>query len=66
MWGLKIYQNRPAISKAAASILYETQHSITYGFDQAIINNYLTPLTVNDLVHFSFIIHSTYFIKIMK
>jgi len=55
MWGLKIYQKRPAIVKAASPIFYETQHSMTYGFDQAIINNNLTPLTVNDLVHFSFI-----------
>lgn len=50
MWGLKIYQKRQAIVKAASSIFYETQHLMIYGFDQSIINNYLKPLTVNDSV----------------
>ena len=52
MWGLKIYQNRLAITKAASPIFYNTEHSIIKGFDQLMIDNYLRPLTVNDSVIF--------------
>ena len=48
MWGLKIYQNRLAITKAASPIFYNTEHSIIKGFDQLMIDNYLRPLTVKD------------------
>ena len=52
MWGLKIYQNRQAITKAASTIFNNTEHSIIKGFDQRMMNNYLRPLTVNDSVIF--------------
>ena len=53
-WGVKTHQNREAISKAAKSIFYEAKHELAYGFDQTMLNKYLTPIANNDVVNKSF------------
>ena len=49
-WGVKIFQNRQAIFKAATTMFYAIKHKIEYGFDQTLINNHLWPLAINDHV----------------
>ena len=50
MWGSKVYKNRQAISHATSTIFYEIEHEIQKGFDQTILNKYILPVVIDDLV----------------
>ena len=50
MWGAKIYQNRQAILSASSKLFYETEHTMQYGYDQAMLNACIWPLAINDSV----------------
>ena len=50
MWGAKIYQNRQVILIASSKLFYETEHTMQYGYDQAMLNACIWPLAINDSV----------------
>ena len=55
MWGVKIHQNREAIVKATEKMFYTKPHQTIYRYDQGLLNKYLWPYAINDLVINSFI-----------
>ena len=50
MWGAKIYQRRLPLKEAAAQFFENVKHKLGYGFDQAMLKQFIWPLAIDDMV----------------